>query len=240
MGKRKAIYYNFPLIMLRGAMEYDSDIRPILNKILEYCIYEKYLEVSDKKNSEIKIHIENKLSISMGDNAINRGYKQYQQFSNGNVKVGIKNTIFWDYRENDKTDFQTVCLLGFLALKSMIGNKSYYKTNNSLFFSRMAGSEKPLTKTEIRKLPNPLKKFNNEYQLNKIKKELRDNWGLKYYARYTRGFYISFVLDLDELVFQAEKNRKSNKEKQHKQAQNDALKKALERLKNEDTTTARP
>ena len=80
------------------------------------------------------------------------------------------------------------------------------------------------------KLDKRLKSFFNEYQTVKIKKELRDNWGLVYYARYTRGFYVSFKMELDALVFEAEKRRKSTREKQYRTAEMQALEKANKRL----------
>ena len=64
----------------------------------------------------------------------------------------------------------------------------------------------------------------------KIKTELRDNWNLITYSRYTRGFYVSFKLDLEQLVYEAEKRRKSTKEKQAQLAEKLALEKALSRL----------
>ena len=88
---------------------------------------------------------------------------------------------------------------------------------------------------DVSELSDEVKVYANRYQIDKIKKELIFNWYLVYYSRHTRGFYVSFKLDIEELVFEAEKKRKSVKEKQQKQAQNEALKKALERLKTAPT-----
>jgi hypothetical protein len=54
------------------------------------------------------------------------------------------------------------------------------------------------------------------------------------YSRYTRGFYVSIdkTFTLDKLVFEAEKRRKSTKEKQLKQKKEDARKAALNILNN--------
>jgi hypothetical protein len=66
--------------------------------------------------------------------------------------------------------------------------------------------------------------------MRKIKFELSQSWGLTTYSRYTRGFYVSFTLSLEELVFEAEKRRKSLKEKQARQRECNAVQAALNRL----------
>jgi len=145
---------------------------------------------------------------------------------------GINSKIIYDYRTNFKTDFDKVCLLAFLAIKSIIANKAYCKIDNNFLWSRMDGNSKSV---DVSELSEEVKVYANRYQIDKIKKELIFNWYLVYYSRHTRGFYVSFKLDLEELVFEAEKKRKAVKEKQQKQAQNEALKKALERLKTAPT-----
>jgi hypothetical protein len=79
-------------------------------------------------------------------------------------------------------------------------------------------------------LSSSIYKYANEYQTKKIKYQLSEYWNLITYSRYTRGFYVSFSLSLDELVYEAEKRRKSVKEKQKRQLQNEAVKNALIRL----------
>ena len=86
---------------------------------------------------------------------------------------------------------------------------------------------------EVSELSNEIRKYANRYQTENIKSELILNWHLIYYSRYTRGFYVSLKMSLEDLIFEAEKKRKSIKDKQQKQLQNEALKKVLERLKPE-------
>jgi len=78
----------------------------------------------------------------------------------------------------------------------------------------------------VDKLPSIIQKYANEYQTVKIKNELR-SWGLVTYSRYTRGFYVSFILDLNALVIAAEGKRKSTKEKQYKQHEKEVVKAVL-------------
>ena len=136
-------------------------------------------------------------------------------------------SIYWDYRNNEKTEFDKVCLLAFLGIKSIIQNKAYCKIDNRFLLARMDGKAKSV---DFPALSKCIGKYANEYQTKKIKSALRNSWGLCTYGRYTRGFYVSFSMNLDSLVFEAEKRRKSTKEKQHKKLENEAVKKALLKL----------
>lgn len=125
------------------------------------------------------------------------------------------------------TDYHWECLFTFLAFKSIIGKKQYAKTNNQLLFTRMAGKEKV-------KDYQLLKGFDfTRYHLNKIKNELQINWGLKYYSRYTKGFYAGFDIELEALIYEAEKRKESMKMQMLKTDKKNALNTALEKIKNQ-------
>jgi hypothetical protein len=142
--------------------------------------------------------------------------------------VGINRDAFFDFYKSYKDEFERACLLAFLALKSIVGNKAYIKLDNLYLLSRMDG--KPRATSSIAELSNEVSKYANDYQMRKIKFELSQSWGLTTYSRYTRGFYVSFTLSLEELVFEAEKRRKSLKEKQARQRECNAVQAALNRL----------
>jgi len=85
---------------------------------------------------------------------------------------------------------------------------------------------------EISGLSPEIRKYANEYQMKKIKTELILNWNLTHYGRYTRGFYVSLFLTLDELVYQAEKRRKSRLIKKLDNDQKAAIQRAIQKLNN--------
>ncbi len=230
MRKIKVIYYNFPLKMLEGFTN-KKNTNAILNNILDYCIYEKYLEYDYLNENEKKETIEKDLGINFGSfkTSVSNGKKQYNDFSDEKIKVGLYNKIFWKYYNQDKTDFEIICLLGFLAIKSILGNKLYVKTNNAFWLSRMNARSK--TMQGFNKLPAGIQKFNTRRKLEKIKNELRENWDLKIYAKSTRGFYVSYKLTYKELVIEVEKKRKSNKEMIKKELEKQALQEALQEIK---------
>ncbi|GGG29257.1 hypothetical protein GCM10011344_32630 [Dokdonia pacifica] len=227
-------YFNFPIIMLKGFL-----LKPkvVLNNILDYAIYANF-----DKNIEYYQDDEEGINSSMeyfsvsGDAGIicQNGLEQYEAYRYAKVKVGIRSGMFWDYFKNSKTEFQLVCLLAHIAIRSILQNKSYCKIDNAFLFSRMAGFEKSLKGWDIEKIPDSLRKYMIPYRVRKIKSELVNDWKLKTYSRYTRGFYVSYKMSLEDLIYQAEKRRKSTKEKQQKKAQNDALKKVMKRIENDN------
>ena len=220
-------YFNFPVTLLK-----DFLIRSerVLIDISHYAVY------SHSREFEYGTEVQ---KIKASSSYFNIVFSNNQQvFDNGKIlfdgtrmktpKVGINLSIFWDFNNNNKSDFEKVCLLGFLALKSILQQKAYCKITNAFWLARMDGKAKSCPFNE---LSEPMRKYANEYQTKKIKTELRLNWNLITYSRYTRGFYVSFKLDVDQLVYEAEKRRKSNKEKQLKALESEALEKALKRVK---------
>lgn len=65
----------------------------------------------------------------------------------------------------------------------------------------------------------------------KIKNELKDHWGLKSYSRYTRGFYVSFNMTLENLIKTAEADRTARKEKQKRLEEKALVQKVLREIK---------
>ena len=92
---------------------------------------------------------------------------------------------------------------------------------------RMAGKS---SVKEIDSLPEPLKIYANRYHLDKLKKELRNNWKLKMYGKHTRGFYVSFSMELPDLILEVEKKRKKYIEKNYQSIEAEARKAALKKL----------
>ena len=225
----KETYFNFPVHLLKGFLLHSDKC---LNDIILYSIFSDSLNVKEGNHLErFEAIMTTKIGKQTGKDIkamYEIGLKLHTKKPLKSAMAGINRDILFDYKNNYKTDFEKACLLAFLAIKSIIANKAYCKIDNNFLWSRMDGNSKSVNVSE---LSDEVKVYANRYQIDKIKKELIFNWYLVYYSRHTRGFYVSFKLDLEELVFEAEKKRKSVKEKQQKQAQNEALKKALERLK---------
>lgn len=227
----KVVYLNFPITLIRGFM-YTS--KECLNNIMDYAIYshaEKnyYLSQGSGQQKELADFKDSSsfFGIKLGDlkSSYENGKKLYYAEC-GKPKAGISKDVCFDYYQNEKTDFEKACLLAFLALKSIMGKKPYYKCTNAYLLSRMAGD----VGTRLC-LPDEIKLFSTEYQLRKIITELRLNWGLVYYSRYTRGFYVSFQMALKDLILQAEKNRASTKRNKLREEENEALRQVKNMMK---------
>lgn len=224
-------YFNFPIELLSGYLE---DKRPVLRQILYYSLYEHSLKL-EHGDEEEKIEASAEflgVEISSAKYILSEGEVLFNSLNGVGPKVGLNTSIYWDYRNNYKTEFEEVCLLAFLALKSIIQNKAYCKVTNLYWLSRMDGNAKTVA-AEF-ELSEGLRKYAKEYQLKKIKSELIDNWGLVHYAKRTRGFYVSFKIELEELAFHVLKNKqtRSEKLKEQKRKQDLATQKAMERIKN--------
>lgn len=227
-SKNDERYFNFPIQLLKGFMIDDTGV---LNNICDYAIYENSLKLvlgeSELENMKDSAKFFN-LTLGCEKKSLKNGKSLYNNVPQISPKVGLNLSIFWDFAKNDKSEFDRICLLGFLAIKSILQKNTYCKIDNKFWLSRMDG--KPKSVNDYSELSNEIREYANEYQTKKIKTALRDNWGLVTYSRYTRGFYISYSLTLEQLIYEAEKRRKTTKENQYKQQEKEALKKVLERL----------
>lgn len=221
--KAEVKYFNFPIQILEGFL---NNPKKVLGDISDYALYAHSLKLENGTDTQ-RINASAKffgLKLYSASETIVNGRTLFNSIEERSPKVGINISIFWDYYKNDKTEFEKVCLLAFLAIKSILQNKTYCKVVNAYWLSRMAG----LTASckDLAVLPPEIFKYSNEYQTKKIKNALKLSWGLKTHSRYTRGFYVSFSLTLDSLVLEAEKRRQSTKEKAYKRLESEAIAKA--------------
>lgn len=219
-------YFNFPIQLLEGFL---VDSKTCLNNICDYAIYNHSLNLEYGDEIKCVEASANYYNLVLGDS--NHTYKKGKELHiktpDNSPMVGINLSIFWEFFKDYKTDFEKVCLIGFLAFKSILQDKPYCKITNKFWLARMNGKAKS---HEFNELPEPLKKYANEYQLRKIKRELQHNWFLVEYGHYTRGFYVSFKLPLEKLVYEVEKRKKSTKDKQLIEAKKKARADALSQL----------
>lgn len=241
-GENNERFFNFPVKMMQGVLLGKTDKNTFLKDVIVYASYWKFLElgkedVQDKleyketeKQRMLRVSRFYKFSTPDAEKLIKRGEEIHLMYMNEKIYTGINTKIYWDFREDtekiypEKSDFEWRCLFAILALKSIIGRKDFVKTNNHLLYARMVGK----ASTKDQKNPNPL--FLKRYQREKMINALRDDWGLKYYSLKMYGFYVSFEVELNELVFEAEKIRKSVKEKIRKKETENAVNQALKRL----------
>ncbi|MEL4306729.1 hypothetical protein [Joostella sp. CR20] len=223
-------YFNFPIQLLNGFM---GDSVGVLQRICDYAVYDHYLKLDQGTKAQKLKAVERYFGMILhnSNNSYAKGEALRRSIPVNSPKVGINRNVWFDYCKNHKTDFEKISLLGFLAIKSIVQNKTYCKVTNRFWLSRMDGLIKSVSKDD--ELSDEIKKYANRWQLTKIKEELIISWGLVHYSRFTRGFYVSFKLSLEDLIYQAEKKRKSTLIKQKKFEEKVALNRVLDRIKNE-------
>lgn len=221
-------FLNFPVPLLQDAFR---NIPATMNNILNYAGYKHTLKLhgSDSKKME---DAGSYFGIEWGNTlkSYRNGETLYNSIPENSPMAGINRDVCFDFYKNPKTPDEIAVLLAFLAIKSIIGIKPYCRVTNAYLIARMAGYAK--IEDIPHPLPQPLAQYNTRRKLDKIKNELQLNWNVNIYSRYTRGFYVSIdnKFELNKLVFEAEKRRKSTKEKQLKQRNDEARELALSLL----------
>lgn len=218
------IYFNFPISLLSGFL---VNKKRVLDNIFNYAIYAHTLKLEyNSETAKAKAAL-SYFGVTTGDihNTMRNGEQLFDSIPDDNPKVGINKGMFFDYYKTHKSEFELVQLLAFLAIRSILKNKSYTCITNAFMLGRMDGSA--CSVKDYTELSPEIFKYANEYQTKKIKRALSDGWKLITYSKYMHGFYISFTLPLDELVLIAEKDRKKNKDFKAKKEVDEARKKAL-------------
>jgi hypothetical protein len=221
------IYFTFPVCLLKDAT---CDIRDTANNIMSYCGYVQAIKESGSEQQRME-KAGRYFELTWGNlkTAYNAGQQIFNQIPPRSPMTSLNKDIVFDFYINSKTEFEIVCFLAFAAIRSILQTKPYVRITNEYMLARMAGRN---TAKDYMPLPELLMKYCNRYQLEKIKTELQNFWGLLYYARYTRGFYVSFKkkMTFEDLVFEVEKRRKRIIEKNRKKEQQQAVRKAFEKL----------
>lgn len=226
---REVKYYNVPIELLKGFI---NDSIRCLDDVLYFATYEQSLKY-EIDNDEEPLLKNYKTAMSwLGYNGGNtkkdfeRGEELYNSLNIGYARVGINRELFWDYYKNKKTEFEKILFLAHLALKSIIGNKPYIKTNNQFWFSRMAGSTTTISTEE---LPLEISSWQTRRKTERIKNNLELDWGLVTCSTNQRGFWISYKLDIQQLLDIEFKSREAYKLKELKKKKSEARKAVRDR-----------
>jgi len=207
-------YFNFPIILLEGFL---NDSNTCLINIIDYSLYkfsvktECYIDKESFRNSADYFEV----TLSHCEDSYENGKALYDSIDERTPKASIEVKLWTDFYKNHKTDFEKVCLLAFIALRSIIGRKPYCKTTNNYLLARMDGKSKTVKSDD--ELSAQILRYSTRRKLDNIKKELQLNWHLRYLSNYNRGFYISFTLKLGKLAEIAESKRPINLEAAQKQ-----------------------
>ncbi len=141
----------------------------------------------------------------------------------GSPTPSMPKSALFGFRDGNKSEFELVCFCVCAGLKSMLGSKPFIKTNKEAVMNRsiVLGEEN----VDI------AARYSTRRLWDKVVAHLTEHWGLKYYSSYTRGFYVSFKMSIEDLAYKAETMKDKAKIEKMKQQQTEARKKALERIK---------
>jgi hypothetical protein len=223
----KPTYLTFPIVLLKDGI---NNIKECMINSIDYCFYDQFIRLQKSHSYDPVNDAMDKLGIDFNNvqKALKKGKILYDSIDNKLAKTSIRKGMIFDFFSNKKSEYDVVCFLAFASLKSIIQKQGYKKITNDYLLSRMSGNSK--NSKDINPL---LKKYSTRYQLDKIKTELQLNWGLKYYADKSRGFYVSFTMPLNALALIAERNNKMYKLKLLKNKKKEAMEKAKEQIMKE-------
>jgi hypothetical protein len=215
----KPTYFNCPVAIFKGFLKGHNEA---LSQATKYAVYgyavAKGINFIDAAYS---------LEVNFTDpkEAEKKAFQIFSKYSG--AMVGLNSEIVWSFKKKPHLDeFEAIQFLGYMAAKSIIGSARYSKMNNSLFLSRMAGSDKVIAADQ---LPAEISKWGTRRRLDRLKGALSDYWGFSHYGESTRGWYGGFI-PLEELIFQVESNRDKVKAAKRANDAREAKKVAMLRL----------
>ena len=147
---KKAEYMNFPITILQGAFK---DIREKVDSIMSYATYKHSLGLEFGNESQRMKEAAKFFSITFGniERAMQKAKEIHDSVKKGTPFASVRLKMLWDYYNNPKKEADIACFCAFCAIKSMLSDKGYVKTNKSLVIARMFGlvnikSEEPQNK----------------------------------------------------------------------------------------------
>lgn len=196
-------YLNFPISMLAGLY---TNKRDTLNNIflVGFYLYSETLNGTEMRRFRDTLQFFNRTYQDIRS-ALNTAKEILSTIPDNSPTTGIEIDMLMDYYDNYKSEFNLACLSAFLAIKSILGKKTYVKTNKAFIHARMFGEsksiEKPIHLTPLEK------KYTLRYHMDKVLLELQLNWYLKTLWNHNRGFYLSFELSHEDLAKIIEKDK---------------------------------
>ena len=127
-----------------------------------------------------------------------------------------------------KQEFDYACLAAYIAIRSIVGNASYKKITNLFILSRMDGRATCVESVE--ELSPAIQKYAKEYWMKRIKAQLYDSYGVKFYGSKTRGCYYSLLMPMERLVEEIETQKASTRYKIQSKKYKDDVAAAKEKL----------
>jgi len=231
--KNNKKYFNIPITMLK---ELHTDSEKFFHEVFKVgtYLYSKTLtgaEVKRYNDAKDYLGINQSYSASTG---ISVAKEVLDSIPSKYPIVGIDKMMLFDYQDNEKSEYDNICLSAFLGIKSIIGKKPYDKTNKDFINARMFGYAS--TKVLPAELTPLQLKYKKRYHMDKVLLSLQNDWHLKMISHNSRGMYVSYDLSLDELAIIIVKNKQDTKAQQLRDDKKNAIEKAQQHISDSITT----
>lgn len=168
------------------------------------------------------------------DNCLRRGKEIERTIPEGEPYPSINKSLFFDFRDHEKTEFDLMQFACYIAIRSILGEKPYCRTNKEMILCRAFGykSNKHLPATMHPDIKELFDKYNKRYHIDRILQSLELNWNILIYSHNIRGLYIglSKKITLESMIVQAETKKKKNQIDALKKQKDEAREKALQQL----------
>lgn len=198
------------------------------NAIMDYAIYKHAKSLNGTMNDRMKAAA-HYFGITLGyiKGSIENGQELHESIHPRSPMTGINKDLLFDFYDGNQSINEIVVLLAHLAIKSILGQKSFCRVTNDYLLCRMAGYP---GMNDMEALPDYLSPYATRRRMDNIKSELQKSYGLQIYARYTRGFFVSDTLDLEHLIKAVETKRRKWQLAQQKAEVSNAVTKVLKEL----------
>lgn len=151
--------------------------------------------------------------------------------------VSCKLEILKNFYKEEKNEYEKIQLVAYLAIRSILGEQEYVKTNKSFILCRMIGyaSVKEMIQSELSNYVFQLfNKYNHRYHFEKLIIKLQLNWNLLSYSNHNRCSYMAIKskeMTIEKLALIAEQGKDKTKILDLKQLKKNAKEQALKALK---------
>lgn len=149
----------------------------------------------------------------------------------------VNKKLLFDFRDNEKSEFDLIQFLTYIAIKSILGKRTCVKTNKMHIICRMFGysSCKHLPKKMPSNVKELFSKYSHRYHIDRVIQSLELNWNVLTYSSNLRGIYVAMgdKINLEELVLIAETKKQKNRIEKLKQNKIAAKAKVLQQLNKE-------
>jgi len=171
------------------------------------------------------------------DYVLKHGKEIEKTIPEGEPYPSINKSLFFDFRDHEKTEFDMMQFACYIAIRSILGEKPYCRTNKEMILCRAFGykSNKELPATMNPVIKELFDKYNKRYHIDRILQSLELNWNILIYSHNIRGLYIglSKKITLESMIVQAETKKKKKQIDALKKRKDEAREKALQQLNKE-------